>query len=541
MPVEATTITAPIAAQELLKSLSDYHTALPVSNAIKQQVLRSLHHPNTSAARVARAVAGDPALSLQVLFNANELLARQGLEAKYLDHCISLIGLPKVEQIVRTAPEYADNSGYEEQLNQSWMAANLARGLQLTSLDEDKELLFFSCLAIRFHELALWSQYPHEMEQVERLKANPIYDHEHIEKRVFGLTFNEIGKQLASRWPLFQITQQCWQEGFQLSDSRNSDYINQNNCIKLCHVVSSLGSRSWYHPETLAAEELLAKEARTDISKVLYQTRQSCIQAPCNGWKPHPAARLLMHWEHQKNLVPLFWETTKPPTDSSRKDVTQQEPQHQELKQQEPQRQSARPEHTAAPEKKQTPLQETTAELAKLDIPYDEPSEFEERLNRLNYQGSSFADLNELLLFSLDTLHNIMNANQSMILVLNSERSHLRFQYCQGADALSGKTIELSAKQTTLFQKLLTQPGSLRIDSNNLHQCIRQLSPRLASIFASEHSALMSLFHNRQPLGIMFIKKSPLSNADFTDFKKIGSATNGAIAEVARVRHRRAL
>lgn len=505
MPIEATTITPPPETSELLQSLADFRAALPTTNAIKQDVLRSLHHPNTSAVRVARAIAQDPALSLQVILSANQLLARQGLEAKYLSHSISLMGLPQLEQIVRATPEYGDNKGYEEQLNQCWIAADLTQQLKLTAVDEDQEQLFFSSLAMRFHELALWSVYPQRMQQVERLKANPIYDHEHVERRVLGLTINDIGKQLAAHWPLPKVTQQCWRDGFQLSDSGNNSAINQANCIKLCQVVSSLGSRNWYHPETLAAQQLLAKEARADDIQVINQSRQSCIRAPYNGWGPHPAARLLMHWEHQKNLIPLFWETAKPETAA---------PQVQ---------------HETQPETKQpAPTSPETGEL-------------DSRLKRLQQRGSSFADLNELLLFTLETQYQTLQTEQSMILVLNRERTHLRFQYCRGVKALKGQTIELNPQHTALFQKLLAQPSSLRVDGDNLHQCVTQLSPRLAAVFATKHSAMTSLFHNRQPLGIMFIKKSKLSSADFADFKKLASATNSGIAELARIRHRRAL
>lgn len=519
MPIEATTLSPPLSTQELLQSLRNFRTALPISNSVKQDVIRSLHHPNTSADRVARAVARDPALSLQIILSTNQLLSSQGLEAKYLGHSISLMGLPKVEQIVRAVPEYKNNNGYEEQLNQCWIAANLAQELKLAAFEEDQEQLFFSCLSMRFHELALWSQYPHKMEQIERLKANPIYDHEQVEQRVLGMTLNDLGKQLAGRWPLPETTRQCWREGFQLTESNNGDYISQTNCIKLCHVVSSLGNRNWYHPETVSALELLAKEARVDTNQVSLNTRQSCIHAPFAGWQPHPAARLLMQWDHQKNLVPLFWESnaTKPETTSNAP--------------------KPKPSKTAPAPSLEPEIQEAKS----TSTPYQVPSELDERLNRLSHRGSSFADLNELLLFTLETLQDTMNANQSMILVLNSDRSHLRFQYCNGADGLSGKSIALTPKQTALFQKLLEKPSSLRISTNNVHQCIAQLSPRLASIFASEHSAMMSLFHNQQPLGIMFLKKPILSTADFTDFKKLGSATNSAIAEVARVRHRRAL
>jgi HD-like signal output (HDOD) protein len=508
--------------KSLLSALKDFNQALPVRKEALDLALQALRHPQANAQRVADAIGRDPAMTLELILHTNQQLLRQGTEARYLHHCISLLGMPQVERILRQVPSYStrddDKLLYEEQLNQSWLAADLCQQLQLGS-NEESQSLFISCLTIRFHELALWCHYPQAMHTIERLKASPLYSHDQIEERVLGTTINKLGIQLASHWPLPELAQTCWQDGFHLNTKANPDSIHRPNCLKLCHVVSSLGCRNWYHGETLSAQKLLAKESRRSPEFVVNACHQSAIKAPLKGWQElHPGNRLLQYWNYQQTLEPLLLD----------------------------QGQSDNPETLLGSNVDNVPpsAEINHNELEKLLHSHHQAEQgdarfLRESLEALSRRGHEFKDLNQLLLHSLSTIHQGLGLEDVAIMVLNNSRDQLRAQYCQGNKDLPGLRVRLNSAKPGLFEKLMQQRASILINEQSSAQIIAQIPAELDDIFAPQGLGFMSLFHHKQPVGLLIVHSDHLDSEIFQQVKRIGSATSSAISALAREKYRR--
>ncbi|GAA5315736.1 MAG: hypothetical protein AseanaTS_09410 [Candidatus Pelagadaptatus aseana] len=507
---------------DVLSRLRDFKTSLPIKETTREHTLQALHHPQSNAQRVAEAVIQDPALTLQIIFHTNRQLRKQGTEARYLHHSISLLGLPQIETIVRSLPSYNDRDNlhqdYEEQLNQSWLAADLCQQLQLGTAEESQSL-FLSCLTIRFHELALWCHYPQEMHTIERLKATPLYNHDQIEERVLGTTINNLGIQLANHWPLPELAQTCWQDGFHLNTKANPDSIDRPNCLKLCHVVSSLGCRNWFHSKTFNAQNLLAKEARRSPELVVNASHQSVIRAPLTGWQQlHPANRLLQQWDYQKIIEPLLLDNSRATDSDSTPPVAPKQPlpgaeiKHQELEQ----------------------LLHSHQQAEQGD-----PRVLKENLATLSHRGHEFSDLNQLLLHTLKTLHQGLGLTDTAIMVLNNDRTQLRTQYCHSSKDLLGLRIKLNPNNPGLFEKLLQQKASILINDKSSTQIISQIPAELDDIFEPRGLGFMSLFHLKQPVGLIIGHSPLLETESFQQFKKVCTATSSAISALAREKYRR--
>ncbi len=175
--------------------------------------------------------------------------------------------------------------------------------------------------------------------------------------------------------------------------------------------------------------------------------------------------------------------------------------------------------------------------------PFRNDTLLDEHLTRLQERGQQFQNLNQLLLFALNTLVEGLGLQQVVVLVIHNKQS-LRCHCSHGFEASDPiKTISIpldaSARQGVIGQ-LFKQPAGINITTSNIeliqNQCPQALSERLEE----NTTALMSLFRQKSPVGLIYIADSHLNADQYQQFKRVCNATSTAINQFALHKHAQA-
>lgn len=636
-------ITPLAAPNALIPTLANFGQ-LPILPGTRESVLASLQRRNATAISVAASCQQDPVLKLHLWLSVNETLQRSGNELHHLAHGISLLGLPKTEAIVRNASQMiTPNSGYLECLMHSKMSEHLAHTL-ITSDPSERECWSTSALFARCHEWALWHHFPNHMTQRQGLLANPtlnelvidlglgLDDHNHaIETLLFGQALQESGTQLSQTLPLPNPLKRAWSVNWDAMDSaaqaciegtlrqwiqenpeRESEFFSKSVRLwlinRLCQALA-LAPQSQDCQQLMA---ILATQSVKPVDTIMSIAHQVAVssRAPVIDW-PHPASRLLQHWQAQQLIEPLAISLPKgspkttdnadqtnlrAPTSKSVRDTSDNDSSVQktltafrELAQVDENGVAAELPMTARPvtSSRETPpkqnsvtletmpdflqLPEQRSDLANSGITADSPpiapqdnpqspqyrppkpetppptqfrnnTVLDEHLKRLLERGDQFNNLNQLLLFAVDALAEGVGLERVGMMIIHNKHS-LRSHYWRGlekSDPLKNLAIELdSDAQAGIIGQLFKQPAGLNITSANA-ALVKSRSPATLQPLLEENStALMSLFRDKSPIGIVYGASANFEAKQFQQFKRVCNATSKAISAFARRQYRR--
>jgi HD-like signal output (HDOD) protein len=610
---------------QLMTTLAPWRQ-LPILPGTQEKVLASLHHPHATAESVSEACQQDPVLLLQLWLNINQALLNSGNELHHLAHGISLLGLPKTEQIVRNAAQMiTPNPGYLECLMHSelshWLAA------RLTTLEAvEKERWSVSVLFSRCHEWALWHHYPKHMLQRRGLLIGTVNDEDiqSTESLLFGKPLRAIGSELCQQWPLPQPLKKAWTQDTQalidgseacLDDqlrlwlqqhpSQEQVFFSRSSSLWLInHLGQSLANNA-HSDDSLNTQSVLARQMIKSRDTIIALSHQAMVhsQTPLHQW-PHPASRLLQHWSVESAVEALSLQTTELPpssvasTPADHLQNTEQEPHRvqatltafRELAQvsesgdvteislpsTEPRgdRQNDEPNAdkserlTSMPEFLELPSSPIHKNIApdsaaahpqttpqnnpdspqytppKPDIippaPFRNDTLLEDHLKRLLERGNQFHNLNQLLLFALETLAEGLGLQQVVIMVIHDQQT-LRSHYCRGLeddDTLRHLHFSLDTEtQQGIIGQLFKQAAALNINSANI-KLVQSRAPKpLRPHLKANTTALMSLFRNQSPIGLVYISDNNLQAKQFQQFKRVCNATSKAITAFAQRRY----
>lgn len=616
---------------------------LPILPGTRESVLASLHRRNATAVSVAVSCQHDPILQLQLWLTVNETLQSSGNELHHLAHGISLLGLPKTEDIVRNAPQMiTPNGGYLECLMQSVMSERIAQTLMISEISEH-ERWGMTTLFARCHEWSLWHHFPNHMIQRQGLLANAELNateqasHD-IEVRLFGQSIQELGTQLSQELALPQPLKHAWSLDWEvLSDAAQAcidDELRhwiQENPDKESHffgrhskiwLINRLSQELAEHANAESCQQImtiLARQSMKSEDAIMFLAHQAMVSAatPLSEW-PHPANRLIQNWNAKAVIEPLAirplkekaqrqgepfetLEARQPQTirnaqssstteDDSDDAVQKTLTAFRELAQVDENGDVAdipMPTSTASstlttkptPEKEhsarstmpdflQLPSERETASIAtatdnqriapqdnpdspqyqnpKADAPLPPPFRnstlLDDHLKRLLERGDQFSNLNQLLLFAVDTLAEGVGLERVVMMIIHNKNS-LRSHYWRGLDqddplrklaiALDGDT------QRGIIGQLFKQPAGLNITSANA-ALVQSRSPAiLAPLLEENTTALMSLFHDQTPIAIVYCSTSNFEAKQFQQFKRVCNATSKAISAFAQRKYRR--
>tara|TARA_B100000446_G_scaffold33953_3_gene29446 strand:- start:11251 stop:13116 length:1866 start_codon:yes stop_codon:yes gene_type:complete len=175
--------------------------------------------------------------------------------------------------------------------------------------------------------------------------------------------------------------------------------------------------------------------------------------------------------------------------------------------------------------------------------PFRNDTLLDEHLTRLHQRGQQFQNLNQLLLFALSTLVEGLGLQQVVILVIHNKQ-FLRCHCSHGFDADDpikkiNIPLDASTRQGVIGQ-LFKQPAGINITASNLelvrNQCPSELSERLEE----NTTALMSLFRQTSPVGLIYVADSHLNVDQYQQFKRVCNATSAAIKQFSQHKYTQA-
>lgn len=583
----------------LIDQLAQYQQ-LPILAGTQQRLLTALHRRNATAESVAAACQHDPVMQLRLWLQVNRLLNQSGNELYHLAHAISLLGMPQVERIVRSAHTLdTPNSGYSEVLLQSTMAMALVDHLAVGNA-LDHERLSKAALFSRYPEWALWYFQPEKMTQWQGLKVNPALHLATVEKQLLGMSVHEIGQRLCQKIHLPSPAPQVWEINPQqhiatcahrLAGSAHFDtwlrrhpeqeslFFGRANTIMLANHVIACGATHWQHRHSLRAQRLLAMHLNLHPDKLSTLVHQVAVHSTMTAseW-PHPANRLLQYWDMQAYIEPLsIAELPVIPSPTAVADQQAPEPAPQSPRDtafeqlNTPPRTKPAPQPTGVieglnnitptpkssksddpleflaldPDTSQNPLPaepEPAQQSVAPSAPFSNQTLLSNNLHRLMKRGDHFANLNQLLLFALETLNEGVGLEKVMMMVLHDKQTSLRSHYTRGIDdddSLKQLNIALDTKtRQGIIGQLLKKPAGLHITNDNITQVLHKLPSQLQAAIEPETTALMSLFRGNNPVGIFYAFDPHLEHKRFAQFKQVCSATSTAIESFAARRYR---
>jgi len=189
-----------------IDTLLDEVVTLPSMPTALEQVTRLMNDPNSSLSDVAKAISGDPSISLKTLRLVNSAYYGLGQEVKTVDHAVVLLGGKVVKNLVLSATVFDAIEGAAER----FILHTVGCGVAMRSLYKQPALA--ACLESAdegfvfglLHEIGrvLLAEYlPDECNEIGLLVEGgmPTYL---AERQIIGVDHAEVGAKLAERWRL---------------------------------------------------------------------------------------------------------------------------------------------------------------------------------------------------------------------------------------------------------------------------------------------------------------------------------------------------
>jgi HD-like signal output (HDOD) protein len=503
--------------QQQLRSLK-----LPADPVVKAAALQKLVSPTGNADNIANILKGDPALCLLIFSETNKVLHRSGNETASLSHCLSLLGFPYVEKLLRRTPEYdKKNFPYLKQYRQQ-LSISLHAGYQTEAWAKQnpywpEDELFWPAVFQRAPIWSLWYQAGEQMQQLESLRAtHQGANQPALEKKIFGCSLLMLGSTLARDWHLAKVTR----HSLAANKTGNSRHwimlskINPNvtkiameqfpNLLRICSAPAfaiALANRladeadwDWHSTRTFRLEKIVATCLHIDHHQAVSLCHQQAAAASRQINLPGtitPATQLLCHYQkaYEINLA----------NEVINKDI------------------NATITSDSKPQVKPNQTNSTAT------------SPIDQLLYQLTEQPQSFHNQHQVMNAVVSSLCKVVNMDRATVLLLNRKTKILRSYYNSGCDNYPElKYFRHTLQQGELFNKLLQKTLSVRLHSGN-HQKIWPLLPERFKTACDQHEFFMvSIFINQRPTAIIYadcgISQRPLSSSQYSRFKQLGQA-----------------
>ncbi len=535
------------AAANHFHNLSEWKTQLallrlPVDPEIKSQALHKLTSKTGNANNVARLVEADPAMTLLLFSDANKSLAISDNEAQSLSHSISLLGFPRVEQLIRRARSYSEEElpfldQFKYQLSISKHAAHQAKAWARCNNYWPEDDIYYATL---FHQAplwALWYQAGEQMNELQSLRAQRLgANHSTQEEAVFGFALRPLLTGLCRQWYLPKFTQQSWQIGFAGSQRQwiklshfkpEQAHIELESLPRLSQVAHSipfavaLANRladetdwNWYSRQTLRLQKILASCLNQPLGKTIAVTHQQAAsfsqqypaQLSC------PAEQLLGFYNKAKTVKSDSKNYVKPDVTPNTKSITEK----------------------STKEKISTSASKPTTQNPALE---NASPQFAAIIQRINNSPSSFSNLHEVMNLVVSSICEYLDIERASISLLNLKTKQLRTYYSFGADDSPAlQNFNHTLQRGDLFNKLMQKPVSLHLQSGNYAQIWPLLPGNFKQACGADEFFMMSIFSHKKPVALVYADcgntNKQLNTEDYALFKQLCNALSRCLTEL---------
>ncbi len=298
---------------------------LPSPFKVGQKVLRQLEREKLPYAKVAKIVNSDPILAFYVTSHANDTQTPNTPSSKTLTHAISMVGLEKLEDIIRHQPFKAislkniTSFYYLRALSTSLYAGHLGRAISLRKKKGNPEDLYWSSLFVGAPIWYLWRFATPEMRLVRYAIRSNYKLPQTAEKEVLGDTMQDVTAALAKKLNLPDLASVCYQSDKQLSkrqwvqlarsfradgqplriEDRDTAMLMQSPhfIVLLSNLIAHYATYCWYSRATLRAQRILACYLNCSLDEAIKLTHEAAADMSRAHPMPgvmQPAAKLFV-------------------------------------------------------------------------------------------------------------------------------------------------------------------------------------------------------------------------------------------------------
>ncbi|MFY0640699.1 MAG: hypothetical protein JXR16_06605 [Bermanella sp.] len=504
---------------------------------VSAQLLTKQIKSGASLADMAHTIERDPALCLHLFLAANRKNPNPDTSILSLNHVMTMLGMQGVIHYIKQAPKMtlhksdAMQKGYLQAQAVSTLAGTLVEHWAKQTHSGSGEKLKWATILAGAPTWYMWQVGYRKMLESQYLIQHDFNVSAKVETRIFGCLLEDIyrmiGRQIQlpdlsqqilerAQWPsLRQWAQILSQHHMRLSDDdhvlRHLKSKPSTIMLLLSHLAQQVQS-GWMSHRALRSQRALAHLSGLDLTQVAAQNHQLAInmsrQLMVEQVLP-PAVSLL--WPQQRINDPAWVR----PVYQCWFDVPKDQP-----------------ETDKKPQAKNTAgriltLSETPPRTVNRKVIVD-------ALSHLNKEISDFDEIHNIFLSCNKALNQGIGMRRGFICILNKTGDCLRPVYCFGVESTDPvRSLKIDLKQNRLFEKLVTQKASFKVDRANAEQAMNMLATDTVNTLGSKNFMLMSLFSSNRPVGVVYTDVSngeqPISDQEYKAFKTVCQSTSHAL------------
>lgn len=485
------------AAQQWVDRLSG--ETLPVMRRTLTQVRDLLNQPSVNHRSLAQVISRDPGFSLHIIRQFNRLPRAPKEPVSRIGQAIPLLGMAHVEQASRALPCLEDRlqgpprRGLIACYSKAAHAAIYVSALAQRRHDADEGDLYTAALLHDIGEMALWSQDPERMREVQSLlRQGDGYDDAALE--IFGCTLREISGGLSEAWDLPELVR--------ISQGLANSHLPRPLSVMLVSALARESSLGWRRPGTLDDLELLSEFLEIPLDEAIAWFHRQAAEAARQLQSlpiPLPAFQLIHNQETSAKPAPPPNSVETPARPAAPKgDPAPESP--------EPAAPAASPQPTAPPKPRTTP----------------------------ESAGNSVNPLQQRLTTALQELQREHGLQRAMFAMLNREKTELSARLvCEPPGEKSLKGFRLDLASPTLFSLLMTKPQAISLTPANAEKYRHMIPPSLHQVINPDQCLAMSVFLRNKPIGLFYADngvKQAITPRQFTNFKAVCQRAIQALA-----------
>lgn len=191
-----------------IETLLDEVVTLPSLPSTVMQITNLVNNPDSSMGDIAKAILGDPSISLKSLRLMNSAYYALPNKITSVEHAISLMGMKVIKNVVFAASVFDTLQCGEESLLKHNVACGMSMqhlvdsGLVDLSKFEHKDEAFTYGLLHDVGKIIFAQHVSEQMAKVGEMCAQSSVTWSHAEKEIIGVTHAEMGAKLAEKWQL---------------------------------------------------------------------------------------------------------------------------------------------------------------------------------------------------------------------------------------------------------------------------------------------------------------------------------------------------
>ncbi|SEG86433.1 HDOD domain-containing protein [Marinobacterium lutimaris] len=511
---------------------------LPVRTSSLVRLKHTLANDDSTLASLGHQVLKDPVLALHVTRLAQSRHEAKGSVVTSVDHAIASLGFGAIETLIRELdtmkvhPHSVSERSFFRAIAASHHASvQVADWVSLKQLPYAEE----ARLAALFYGLVHWMLWLYAPLHKHRFQIGVIEENAspvEMERLVFGCTTQEMGRALADRWKLNELTLQALDHDTSPSlstikqlhmralndprleeeDMRELNHLVQQHYfpVKLANWMTLNVSRSWTGERSLRTFDIIGDYLDQPLAATMSRLHRNCALSAREFHVPGvmmPASELL--------LLPGGGQLPHRLTDQELKLYAERFPE------------------PAEPQQEELPVEEELPPAPELLNPHI----YKQILDRFRRGYELYTKQAHILQGLIQGLNRGLGMERVALCVINTRTATLRTAKAIGVDPAEPLSqLEVDLKQPSIFSRLCEKPALLQIHEANRKQIHNGLSPELRGLLEQNDCLIMSIFIGKQPLALIYADRqgsnAPLEEFHLEHFRILCSAATRALKQL---------